>query len=152
MSTHFDYVIYVDIDHHSLGRQILTCVFGSTLRIVLYVDINDVVKMCRHRVRWSMSTLRSKPFSVDIQRNLRVDLLNFDLNNSTHTYSVTNFFNGTLRLNIVRQNINPCKQTTTDIGCVFDQTKQNVFLNQKKNVILLQHFFGTVAHSNKNAL
>jgi hypothetical protein len=83
MSTHFDYVIYVDIDHHSLGRQILTWVFGSTLRIVLYVDINDVVKMCRHRARWSMSTLRPKPFSVDIERNLRVDLLNFYLNNST---------------------------------------------------------------------
>jgi len=30
-----------------------------------------------------MSILRPKPFSVDIERNLREDLLNFDLNNST---------------------------------------------------------------------
>jgi hypothetical protein len=31
-----------------------------------------------------MSTLRPTPFSVDIELNFRVDLLNFDLNNSTH--------------------------------------------------------------------
>jgi len=35
-----------------------------------------------------MSTLRPKPFSVDIELNFCVDLLNFDLNNSTHPYQV----------------------------------------------------------------
>jgi len=30
-----------------------------------------------------MSTLRPKPFSVDLERDFCVDLLNFDLNNST---------------------------------------------------------------------
>ncbi len=53
---------------------------------VWHFNINDVVKMCRHRAWSSMSTLRLKPFSVNQERDFCVDLLNFDLNNSTRFF------------------------------------------------------------------
>jgi len=95
-------VLYVDIFWlRHLCRQMLTWVLRSTLRRVnvdlntflstyrvINVDINDVIKICQHRAWWSMSTLRPKPFSVDIERDFCVDLLNFDLNNSTPKFDL----------------------------------------------------------------
>jgi hypothetical protein len=82
MLTHFDSVVYVDIDYHALGQQILT------YSVMVNDDINDVVKICRHRALSSMLTLRPKAFSVDLERNFHFDLLNFDLNNSTRFHII----------------------------------------------------------------
>jgi len=64
----------------------------------MHVNIKTQVNFCWHRAWLSMSTLRSKSFSVDIElsllsefvstyikRNFCVDLLIFDLYNSTHS-------------------------------------------------------------------
>ena len=75
----------VEIEDRALCWQILTTTLRSTLRI-LNVDLKVVVKIRRHRAWLSMSTLRPKSISVDIKHNFHVDLLNFDLNNSTREF------------------------------------------------------------------
>ncbi len=42
MSTDFDYIVYVDIDNHTLRRQKMNREFGSTL-YALYVEISHLL-------------------------------------------------------------------------------------------------------------
>ncbi len=55
---------------------------------MLNVDLKTQFIFCQPKAQSSMSTLRPMPFSVDIELNFHVDLLNFDLNNSTHIIAV----------------------------------------------------------------
>ncbi len=70
MSAHFDYVIYVDIHNFSYVDLINWIFFAA----IVNVDLNDVVKMCRHKI------------------NFCVDLFNFDLNNSTQKSTLEKVF------------------------------------------------------------
>ncbi len=61
-------------------------VYKVDIAKIMNVDIKPQVNLCRHRAQLSMSTLRPKSICVNIDCNFCVDLLNFDLNNSTQLF------------------------------------------------------------------
>ncbi len=70
MSTEIDFGLKVDIDNHALCRQILTTTLRSSTLRILNVDLKVVVKICRHKARSSISTL--KPTSINACRLYKI--------------------------------------------------------------------------------